>query len=465
MTFCADHRDHFIDISPALFFLLCLDHDADQRLGTRLSDKNAAGIPQRLRHLLNSGLHIRILLRGRLVLHPDVDQHLRIDRQTSGELAQFLLARHHDLHHLEAGQDAVSRRSVLGENDMAGLLSAQTAAVLAHVFIDVLVADRGFGVADPGRVERLVQAEIGHQGGDDRVGEQLAALLHVLAVDVKDVVAGDDIALFIDAQAAVRIAVVGEADVQPVVHNELLQSLNVRRTGVPVDVEAVRLGVDDIGLGAQRVEHRLCDVPRAAVRAVQTDPHTPERIDAEGDEVADVPVAPGDVVHRAADLLASGIRHLGPFLTEQLQIAVDVVLDERDGLLVHLLALTVDQLDAVVIIRVVARRNHDAAVELVDPGDIRDRGGRGDMQQIGVRAGGGQAGDQRVFKHVARAPRVLADHDAGRFLRARPALPLAVVPAEKAPDLVGVAGGQVFIRFAAEAVRSEVLSHGLILFF
>ena len=54
----------------------------------------------------------------------------------------------HYFHHLQAGQDAITSAGVLGEDDMAALLTADTAAVLSHVLIDVLVAHSGLGVAD-----------------------------------------------------------------------------------------------------------------------------------------------------------------------------------------------------------------------------------------------------------------------------------------------------------------------------
>ena len=80
-----------------------------------------------------------------------------------------------------------------------------------HVLINILVTDGGLGVADALLVERLVQTEVGHDGGDDGVHQQLAALFHVAAVNVQDVVAGDDIALLIHAEAAVGVAVIGKS--------------------------------------------------------------------------------------------------------------------------------------------------------------------------------------------------------------------------------------------------------------
>ena len=84
-------------------------------------------------------------------------------------------------------------------------------------------------------------------------------------------VAGDYIPLLIHAEAAVRVSVIGESDVQMVVEHEFLQVLDVSGAAVRVDIEAVRIVVDHICLGAEGVEDSLCDHPGRAVRGVQAD--------------------------------------------------------------------------------------------------------------------------------------------------------------------------------------------------
>ena len=187
-----------------------------------------------------------------------------------------------------------------------------------------------------------------------RAKQMFAVFLQVAAIDVQDVVAGDDIALLIHAQAAVSVAVVGKADVEMILDHELLQALDVGGTGIVVDVQAVRLVVDDIGVGTQSIEHRLRDVPAGTVGAVQADLDPLEGVDAQADEVAHVAVAACHVVHGAADVLAVGKGQLRPVLIEDVELAVDVVLDQQQGLFGHLLAVAVDELDAVVVERVVA---------------------------------------------------------------------------------------------------------------
>lgn len=113
------------------------------------------------------------------------------------------------------------------------------------------------------------------------IGQQLATLLHVATVDVQDVVASDDITLFIHTQATVSIAVIGKPDVQALFNHELLQALDVGGACIVVDIQSVGLCIDDIGISTQRIKHRLSNIPACTVGAVQTNFDTLEGIDAE----------------------------------------------------------------------------------------------------------------------------------------------------------------------------------------
>ena len=259
-------------------------------------------------------------------------------------------------------------------------------------------------------------------------------------------VASDDVALLIHRQAAVRVAVVGEAHVQLLLPHELLQVLDVGGAAVHVDVGAVGIVVDHVGLGAQRVEDALGDLPGRAVGHVQAHPHVLEGVAGHGDQVADVAVAARHIVHGAADVRAGGHGDLQPI--------VDVVLHLDDGIFIHLLTVAVEQLDAVVVERVVAGGDHDAAVEVVHAGDVGHGRRGGDVHDVGVRAGGHQARAQRVLKHVGGPAGVLADDHGGLLALAR-----AVVPAQEAADLDGVLEVQRLVGLAAEAVGAEILAH------
>ena len=201
----------------------------------------------------------------------------------------------------------------------------------------------------------------------------------------------------------------------------------MRRAAVNVDVQAVRRVRGDIGVRAQRIEDAFRDHPGAAVGAVKADPHALVGVGGQANEIADVAVAPGGVIDSAADALAMGEGQLAHFAVE---IFFDLV---EDGFL-HFLALTVQELYAVVVIRVVAGADHYAAVEIVHAGDIGDAGRRGDVQQIGVGARGRKTGGQRALVHIAGAAGVLSDDYFGAAF-------FAVIPAEKAAYFICVVGG------------------------
>ena len=112
-------------------------------------------------------LHRRVVLRSLFIGHTDVLQHLRIDLQWLSQLAHGHLLRQHDFHHLQAGQDTITSAGVLAEDNMTTLLTADTAAVLSHVLIDVLVTHCGLGVADALLIKSLIQAKVGHDRGND----------------------------------------------------------------------------------------------------------------------------------------------------------------------------------------------------------------------------------------------------------------------------------------------------------
>ena len=213
-------------------------------------------------------------------------------------------------------------------------------------------------------------------------------------------VASDDIAFLIHAQAAVGIAIVCKTDIQALLHNKLLEALDMSGASIIVDVQTIRMVIDDVGICSEGIEHRLGDVPGTTVGAVQTNLDALERVDTQRDQVAHVTVTARDVIHSTADMLTMSKRQFWPVLIEHIELAIDVILHQQQGLFGHLLAVAVDELDAVVVERVVAGRDHDAAVKVIHAGDVGHRGRRGDMQQIGICTRSSQASNQAVFKHV-----------------------------------------------------------------
>ena len=284
-------------------------------------------------------------------------------------------------------------------------------------------------------------------------------LLHVAAIDIQNVVTGDDIALLVHAQAAVSVTIESKADIQTVFHHELLQALDMGRTSIIVDVQPVRLVVDNVGVSTQSVKHTLSDIPACTVGAVQTDLHALEGVDAQADQVAHVAVTTCHIVHGAADVLPVCKGQLRPVLVKYMEFAVDVVLHQQQGLLGHLLTVAIDQLDTVIIVRVVAGRDHDAAIKVVHAGNISYRRRSSDVQQVSVCSGGGQSCDQTVLEHIGAAAGVFADYNACRLVVAIALAEHIVIPAQKATNLVGMVGSQINTSFTTEAIGPKILSH------
>ena len=76
------------------------------------------------------------------------------------------------------------------------------------------------------------------------------------------------------------------------------------------------------------------------------------------------------------------------------------------------------------------------------------------MHDIGISAGSHEACAERVLKHVAGPSCILADDYFSLLIK-----PGAIVPAKKTPDLDRMLVIQSLVRFAAEAVCSEIFTH------
>ena len=269
-------------------------------------------------------------------------------------------------------------------------------------------------------------------------------LVQIHAAHIQNLVAVDHATALVHGQAAVGIAIVGKAHVQALLHHVALQALHMRGAAVDVNVEAIGRGVDHAHISAQRVEHRLGDRRRRAVGAVQANLDALQRKVRACDERGNVAVAALHVVHRGANVVARGQRYLA--------LAIDVVLDELQHILVHLKAVAVDELDTVIAKRVVARADHDATVEAALDRLVRHARRRNHVQHVGVRAARDQATHQRRLEHIAGSTRVLAHDDACLALAIG-----AVIPAHKTADLIGVLYRQPNVGLAAKAVGAKVL--------
>jgi hypothetical protein len=163
------------------------------------------------------------------------------------------------------------------------------------------------------------------------------------------------------------------------------------------------------------------------------------------DEVVDVVLRRTGVRAQPADGRARGA------------LVVGALQELLDALLLgvgELVALRAEELDAVVLDRVVARGDHRAGVGTELRGEERDAGRREDAEGDDVAARRADPGDEGGLEHLARRAGVAADDEA----RPRDAL-LAEGPDDRAPHPDGELGGELGVRHAADPVGPEQLTH------
>ena len=121
-----------------------------------------------------------------------------------------------------------------------------------------------------------------------------------------------------------------------------------------------------------------------------------------------------------------------------MELSVDIILHQQQGFLRHLLAVAVDQLDAVIIVGIVAGRDHDAAVKVIHTSDVSYRRRGSNVQQIGVCARSSQTSDQAILEHVRTPTSILADDNTGRVGITIALTESIVIPAQESTYFVGM---------------------------
>ena len=136
---------------------------------------------------------------------------------------------------------------MLQKDHVSRLLSPDGVALLQHTLQHVAVAHGGALQVHTVLFGEQMQPQIGHDGGHHCVSWQLPLPLHVQAACRHDLVAVDQLPPLIHCQAAVCVAVKGDADVIAPSPDHGGQGVHVGGTALFVDVDPVRVGVDDVG--------------------------------------------------------------------------------------------------------------------------------------------------------------------------------------------------------------------------
>ena len=235
----------------------------------------------------------------------------------------------------------------------------------------------------------------------------------------------------VDREHAVAVSVEGDAEVVAAVDDDALEQREIGRSAADVDVLAVGVGADRKDLGAEPLERLRRDAGVGAVRAVDGDAQAGEVASEALDDVLEV------AVRRDADPvdLPSGLTR------RRLEQRLDLLL----GGVGQLAALGVEELDAVVLGRVVRGRDDSAQVER----EQRDGRGRQHAGEDGVAARRSDAPRERLLELGPRAARVAPDEDA----------PASGPERRRAAEPLDEVRGQVLVRpTPPNAVGAEVPS-------
>ena len=427
------------------FSVVAFGHDADDGFGAGGADDEAAmGAEGGLGS--GDGFDDALVLEGLAALVADVFEDLRQRIEQMADIADGALEFADHGQHLQGGDEAVARGGIIRQDHVAGLFAAEIVTVLAHMFEDVAIADGGAGQSEADAAEIALEAEIGHDGGDDaRLGEA-AIILPAFGDDGHELVAIDDLALFIDDDDAVGVAIERDADIGA--HFADLADDGIGRGGadIAVDVEAVRLDANGEDFGAELPQSLGGDFVGGAIGAVDHDAEAVEIHGAGQCALGEFNVAGVDALD------ALGAAEGGGGGETVIQIAVNEGFDFVLGLVGELEAIGIEQLDAIILIGVVGGGNHDAEIGAHGARQHGDGGCRHRAEQQHIHADRGEAGDKGRLDHVAGEARILADDDAVAMLAA------AEDEAGGLTDAKREIGRDHLVGFAANAIGAEIFT-------
>ena len=129
------------------------------------------------------------------------------------QLGERLLALFHDGQQLQAGKDAVAGGDMVKKDQMAGLFAAEGIAFFAHAFNHVAIADGGADHFAAHFFHGDFQAHIGHHRGHQGLFLEFSLLHQFLGADGHDMIAVDQLPMFIANDQPVTVAVQGQADI------------------------------------------------------------------------------------------------------------------------------------------------------------------------------------------------------------------------------------------------------------
>src|SRR5579864_80056 len=348
------------------FSVIRLNHDARHPLGPRVAHYGTPARTELAAAVSHGTLDLRYRFERRLLPDGNVTNHLRKGLEATHQFIERLPGLRQQLQHFEQCDDSVAGERNVGEDDVAGGLAAEVDSRAQHLLEHVFVTHWRPLEADALPRQRQLETQVGHQRPNHRVSLERAVTLQKRGHRIEDMIAVGNPAFARREDGAIAVAVESDTEVRAPRLGLMRHPLGMERPAIQVDVAAVRLGVEDAYVDAQLLGERRDDIGRRTVRAIYDDAESRR-----AHVFRQQPRQVLDIV--AAQLRVGGQRslHRGDALEPAARV-VELALDfELDGL-VDLGARAREDLDAVVLIRIVGRRNHDAGNETATAREIGD---------------------------------------------------------------------------------------------
>ena len=276
---------------------------------------------------------------------------------------------------------------------MPGLLAADGIVARHHFFQHMPIPYCRADQIDSFSTAEFMQAEIRHHRGHHRVIGQLSITAQFRTAHGHDLIAVNGMALFIHQQTTVRITVESDAKLILSRYRHGGKVFKMRGAAAIVDVDAVRVDVDEIRHYRQPLKEIRRRSGSGTVGAVHQNPQS-RQVAADGsDQMVDiVRVHFLRTVAAAAQFTAGLDRH---FRMIQDQLLHTLLHGVR-----QLIPLRVEHLDAVILKRIMAGGNDHAGIRLFLYGQKRYRRCWDRAQQQCVAAYGANAGHERRLQHI-----------------------------------------------------------------
>ena len=294
---------------------------------------------------------------------------------------------------------------MIPEDDVTGLLAAQHHVLLDHHFLDVLIAHIGAEHLIAVLLGIVVKADVAHNRCHKAVAPQVARFMHGPGNQRHDLVAVYLVALLVHRQAAVCIAVEGNAHIIAALAHPSAQLLQMSGAAVYIDIGAVGPVIDIIHVHVIAVKQPLSRNGSRTVGAIHQHSQVMGLALHRGNQIADIEIHGMAVVigHANVSALFQGQRLVGEH----------IVLNGILQLVGQLCSIGAKELDAVILIGIVGGGNHHTGGCLAHNSSQRHCGSRDHAQGMDICATGRKTRNDCALQHIRRNPGILADHHHG----------------------------------------------------